>query len=137
MQLLVRGSRAWLQLRVINYSYFTTDSTVNNIRAVGQEPWSSGYGRRLTVLKVMGLNSSAVYCMDIFSHLFVVKLYWSLFEKTENKRKRGRGWPINKKTIRAVIVAQWAESVLPTPEDQGLNPAISTFIKNIYLLWTV
>ena len=31
--------------------------------------------------------------LDIFSHLFVVKLYW-LFEKTENNWKRGWGWPI-------------------------------------------
>ena len=29
-----------------------------------------------------------------FSHLFVEKLYSCLFEKNENKRKRGRGWPI-------------------------------------------
>ena len=28
-----------------------------------------------------------------FSHIFVVKLY-CLFEKTENKPKRGRGWTI-------------------------------------------
>ena len=28
-----------------------------------------------------------------FSHIFVVKLY-CLFEKTENKQKRGRGWSI-------------------------------------------
>ena len=35
-----------------------------------------------------------------FSHIFVVKLY-CLFEKTENKQKRGRGWSIffKKKTI--------------------------------------
>ena len=40
--------------------------------------------------------------MDIFHiHLFL-KLY-CLFEKTENKRKRGRGWPI-KKTFTVVIV---------------------------------
>ena len=28
-----------------------------------------------------------------FSHIFVVKLH-CLFEKTENKQKRGLGWPI-------------------------------------------
>ena len=34
---------------------------------------------------------------DIFTHL-LQKLY-CLFEKTENKRKRGRGWPIFRKKI--------------------------------------
>ena len=29
-----------------------------------------------------------------FSH--IVKGLWCLFEKTENERKRGRGWPIFK-----------------------------------------
>ena len=30
--------------------------------------------------------------MDIFHIDLFLKLYW-LFEKTENKQKRGRGWP--------------------------------------------
>ena len=37
---------------------------------------------------VVSLNPGARYWMDIFSHLF--------FEKTENKLKIGRGWPILK-----------------------------------------
>ena len=54
------------------------------------------------IRKVVGSDPGAVYWMDIFHiHLFL-KLY-CLFEKTENKRKRGRGWPI-KKTFTVVIV---------------------------------
>ena len=34
-----------------------------------------------------------IYWMDIFSHLFVVKIVMYVW-KDENKWKRGRGWPI-------------------------------------------
>ena len=34
-----------------------------------------------------------------FSHIFVVKIEMIFFEKTENKRKRGRDCPIFKKII--------------------------------------
>ena len=53
---------------------------------------------------VMGRDSRSEGCgfeswhhiLDgFFSHILVVKLY-CLFEKTENKRKRGMGWPIFK-----------------------------------------
>jgi len=37
--------------------------------------------------------------MDIFAHLFVVKIVKFVW-KNENKRKRGRGWPILKKLIK-------------------------------------
>ena len=33
-----------------------------------------------------------------FSHIFVVKICNVRLKKTENKQKRGRGWPILKKT---------------------------------------
>ena len=46
----------------------------------------------------MGSNPGTVNWMDIFSHIFVVKIVMILFEKTENKQKRSRGWPIFKKT---------------------------------------
>ena len=60
---------------------------------------------------------------DIFSHWFVVKIV-CLFEKTENKRKRGRGWPIFKKkccvtskkigwTEWGVVIVQWIRLRLP------------------------
>ena len=38
------------------------------------EPRSSGYGKRLTIQKVVGSNPGTVYWMDIFSHIFVVKI---------------------------------------------------------------
>ena len=40
----------------------------------GWEPWSSGYGRRLMFQMVMGSNPGTIYLMEIFSHLFVVKI---------------------------------------------------------------
>ena len=45
------------------------------------------------VRDVVGSNPGAIYWMDIFSHLFVVKMD-CLFETIENKQKRSRGWPI-------------------------------------------
>ena len=38
-----------------------------------REPWFSGYGKR-HALKVVGSNPGAVYWMDIFSHIFEVKI---------------------------------------------------------------
>ena len=43
-------------------------------------------------LKGRGFESRHRILDGHFSHIFVVKLY-CLFEKTENKQKRGRGWP--------------------------------------------
>ena len=39
---------------------------------IGREPWSSGYGKKLTS-KVVGSNPGNVYWMDIFSHIFFYK----------------------------------------------------------------
>ena len=41
-----------------------------------------------------GFESSTVYWMDIFSHIFVVKIVMFVCWKDENKQKRGLGWPI-------------------------------------------
>ena len=49
----------------------TLDHSKSNL--TGQEPMSTGYGRRL-VPKVMSSNPSTVYWMDMFSHFFVVKI---------------------------------------------------------------
>ena len=49
-------------------------------------------------MKVMGLNPSTVHYMDIFSHIFVVKLY-CLFEKTKINRKDAGDGPFFKKTL--------------------------------------
>ena len=56
-----------------------------------QESRSSDYGRRLLLL-VVGLNPSTVYWMDIFSHLFVIKLVMCL-SKDENKQKEAKDGP--------------------------------------------
>ena len=45
------------------------------------------------VREVMGSNPRAVYWMDIF-RIDLLKELSCLLEKTENKRIRGRGWPI-------------------------------------------
>ena len=49
---------------------------------------------------VMGGDSRSEGCglesQRHFFTLFVVKLCLYLFEKTKNKQKRGRGWPIKK-----------------------------------------
>ena len=40
-----------------------------------------------SVLKVVGLNPRTIYWMDIFSHIFVVKIVVFVW-KDENKRKK-------------------------------------------------
>ena len=51
-----------------------------------------------------GHGFESLHCIldghDVFSHLFVVKLY-ILFEKTKNKPKSGRSWPMVKKLFNA------------------------------------
>ena len=49
---------------------------------MGGDPWSEG----------RGIKSHHHIWMDI-SHLFLVKIVMFV-RKDENKRKRGRGWPI-------------------------------------------
>ena len=53
----------------------------------GQEPWSSGYGRRLEFQRSW-VQILAPYTRWTFFHkyLFAVKFEMMLFEKTENKR---------------------------------------------------
>ena len=55
-----------------------------------------------------------------------------MFEKTENKQERGRGWPNFNKKLEdyfkvecAVVVAQLVERSLPTPEGRGSSPVVS------------
>ena len=43
----------------------------------------------------MGLNLGSIFWMDItYFHIDLLLELYCLFEKTENKRKRGWGWPI-------------------------------------------
>ena len=54
-------------------------------------------------VKVVGSNPGTGYWMDIFSQLSVVRIVMCVFEKDENKRKRGRGWPIKKPMSRKTL----------------------------------
>ena len=56
---------------------------------MGDDSWSKGRGLESWHHILDGI--------DIFYIDLLYKLYGCLFEKTENKRKRGRGWPIFKK----------------------------------------
>ena len=61
---------------------FRVDKVTLNTVVQWREPWYSGYGRRLTWQR---------------SWVRILAPYTGyLFEKTENKRKRGPGWPILK-----------------------------------------
>ena len=68
---------------------------------LGREPWSSGYGKRLTIPKVVGLNPGTVYWMDIFSHIFVVKIVMFLKRPKINEKEAGLAQIFFKKTFRA------------------------------------
>ena len=63
-----------------------------------QQPWSSGYRMKLTIWSLW-VQIPAPYVgwtWHIFTLICCKKLY-GLLEKTENKRKRGRGWTIFEK----------------------------------------
>ena len=63
----------------------------------GREPWSSGYERDS---RSKGCGFELQHWMNIF-HIDLLQKLYCLFEKTEIKWKRGRGWHIflKKKTI--------------------------------------
>ena len=54
------------------------------------------------VTKVVGSNPSAVYWIDIFSHLFVVKIV--MVEKTKINKNASFGHFFKKKTIYSLII---------------------------------
>ena len=60
----------------------------------GWEPWSSGYGRRLTWVCILAPYPGRT----IFAYLFVVKFVMSVW-KDQNKWKKRPGWPILCKNI--------------------------------------
>jgi len=73
-----------------------------------REPWSSGYGKRLTfhVPKVVGSNPSTVYWMDIFTHLFVVKICTVCLKRPKiNKKRPGLAHFLKKERISWVASA--------------------------------
>ena len=85
----------------LQLSVFSTEQDLKNVMSQGG---SSG----LVVMggdsfsKGHGLNPGTVSWMDIFSHLFVVKIVMCVW-KDENKWKRGRGWPIFKWNVMSLL----------------------------------
>ena len=65
----------------LNFDEKKTKNKLNN------KPWSSSYGRRLVFRRSWVQNPSTLYWMDIFSHVFFVKIVMFIW---------GRGWPIKK-----------------------------------------
>ena len=62
----------------------------------GQEPWSSGYGRRLMSWRLW-VWIQAAYTGWNLSHLFSCKIHNGFFRKTKNKQKRGWDGPLKTK----------------------------------------
>ena len=50
-------------------------------------------------LKVVGLNPSTIYGMDIFSYWVCCKNCDVCLKTTEKRLKRGRGWPVKKPSV--------------------------------------
>ena len=69
----------WLMQGHMCLKYSTLLKTIG----IEQEPWSSGYGRRLMFPR-SGVQIPALYTGWTFSHIFIVKIAL-MFEKTENK----------------------------------------------------
>ena len=56
----------------------------------------------------MGSNPGAVYWMDMtFFHIDLLQELHCLFEKTKNKVKRVRAWPIKKRDNLCCIAMGW------------------------------
>ena len=52
-------------------------------------------GAATIVVKTLVTATLVLTSYDLYDYWLVVKIVlYCLFEKTENKRKRGRGWPI-------------------------------------------
>ena len=60
---------------------------------IGQDPWSSGYGRKLMFQRLWVQIPTQYTGLTFFHILFVVKIEMCVW-KDENKRKRDRGWHI-------------------------------------------
>ena len=65
------------------------------LKAWGPESWSGGYGRRFMFERSWARIPVPYtgWTWHFFTSICCKKLY-CFFEKTENKWKRGRGWPI-------------------------------------------
>ena len=76
-----------------------------------QEPWSSGYGRRLMFQSREFESQQYILDGHFFTYLFVVKFVMCVW-KDENKLKRGRGWPIFKKVLFNVRRVKFVSNLL-------------------------
>ena len=91
---------------------------------VGWEPWSSGYGRRLTYQRSwVRIPVPYTGWTWYFFTLICCKKLYCLFEKTENKRKRGRDWPIFFNNTSLNISKRWCLRVI----DYFHQPTKATF----------
>ena len=110
--------------------------------SVVREPWSSGYGRRLTFQRswVWFPAPDTGWTWHFFT-LICYKNCIVCLKKTENKRKRGRGWAIflKKKEIAFWLTKKFGTgrgdgqvvSVLPFySADPSLNPDEIFFVNN-------
>ena len=77
------------------------------------------HNQRGTFILVMGVNGPSS-----FKKLLTLKCSIHLIDKDQSYTNSGN-----------VVVAQWAQVLLLTPDDPGLNPTISIFIKNIFNCW--
>ena len=72
---------------------------ITNCPGLGLEPWSSGNGRRL-MFQRLWVRILALYTGWTFFHIPICCKICNVVRKDENKRKRGRSWPIFfKKTL--------------------------------------
>ena len=79
----------------------------------GREPWSSGYGRRLTILRswVWIPAPYTGWTWHFFTLICCKNCNNVCLKKTENKRKRGRGWPIFKKRDYRESKYEWYDGI--------------------------
>ena len=85
--------------RIEPRAYFSFSYLFKQFLNNGREPWSSGYGRRL-MIQSSWVQIPAPYTgwtWHFFTLICCKNCNNVCLKKTENKRKRGRGWPIFRK----------------------------------------
>ena len=93
---IMNGNIIQNELMFRNHGYWSWVLCTIKFFCSGQEPWSSGYGWWL-MFERLWVRILAPYTGWRFGHLFTLICCNNCIvclEKTENKRKRGRGWAI-------------------------------------------
>ena len=80
------------------------NSSLSAKSATTREPWSNGYGRRL-MFRRLWVQIPALYTGWTFFHIYLCKIFIVCL-KRQNKRKRGREWPIFKQLWQAKCYLQ-------------------------------